>query len=335
VRILFVILCVLLIVPGWTGEERIASYPARVAVSTSPARLDPGDPGRVRVGAMTFLGGISLSSRVRGFGGFSAIAVAGDRFTLLSDSGNLLRFRLGRDWRLHDVVGANLPAGPGTGWDKRERDSESLIVDPARDKLWVGFERANQIWRYSADLAHTDGRVAPPAMQRWPSNGGAEAMAMLPDGRFAAISEEARVPKRLWSGSAAARKNSRQGLIFARDPLDGVVSRRFTYMVHPDFDVAAAVALPGGDLLVLERRFTLPFRFTTIVTRVAAADLRSGAVARPTIVATLAAPLIHDNFEGIAVTREGSSTILWLVSDDNQSLLERSLLLKFHLNQRP
>jgi hypothetical protein len=324
VRILFVILCVLLIVPGWTGEERVTSYPHGLTVTATSVRLNPGDPLRRRVGALTFLGGISLSSTTRGFG----------RFALLSDSGNLLRFRMGADWRIHDVTGEDLPAGPGTGWEKRDRDSESMVVDPAGRHLWVGFEQANQIWRYSADLRRTEGRVAPPAMKRWPSNGGAEAMARLGDGRFVVISEEVRVPKRRWPGSDDDRQNSREGLIFSRDPLDGGVPKHFAYMVHPKFDVADAVALPGGDLLVVERRFQLPYRFTTIMTRVAATDIGEGMVARPRDVATLASALIHDNFEGIAVTREGAATILWLVSDDNQSLLQRSLLLKFRLDQR-
>ncbi|WP_445191172.1 esterase-like activity of phytase family protein [Sphingomonas sp. Tas61C01] len=334
-RILFVILCVLLIVPGWTREERVTAYPARPTVTVIPVKLDPDDPARRRVGALTFLGGVSLSSATRGFGGFSSIAVAGDRFALLSDSGNMLRFRLDAGWRIHDVTGVDLPAGPGTGWDKRDRDSESMVVDSAGKHLWVGFERANQIWRYSADLLRADGRVAPPAMKRWPSNGGAEAMARLRDGRFVVISEEARVPKRRWPGRDDARKTSREGLIFPRDPLAGDVPKHFTYLVHPKFDVADAVALPGGDLLVVERRFQLPYRFTTIVTRVAAADIAENVIARPREVATLASPLIHDNFEGIAVAREGTATIIWLVSDDNQSLLQRSLLLKFRLDRRP
>ena len=334
-RILFVILCVLLIVPGWTGEERVWSYPPWLRVDTAPVVLDPDHPRRTRVGALTFLGGTALSSRVHGFGGFSAIAVAGDRFTLLGDGGTILRFRMGRDWRLHDVAGADLPGGPGIGWDKSERDSESLVIDRSHDRAWIGFERANAIWRYSADLRVAQGQVAPPAMRRWPSNGGTEALALLPDGRFVAISEKAKMLRRLWAATDGARKRSRQGLIFARDPLDGIAPQRFAYMARPGFDVADAAALPGGDLLVAERRFTLPYRFTTIVTRVAAADIRRGAVARPTIVATLAAPLVHDNIEGIAVTREGSATILWLVADDNQSLLQRNLLLKFRLDQAP
>ena len=46
-------------------------------------------------------------------------------------------------------------------------------------------------------------------------------------------------------------------------------------------------------------------------------------------------PLIHDNFEGVAITREGRDTIVWLVSDDNQLFLQRSLLLKFKLDPVP
>ena len=50
-------------------------------------------------------------------------------------------------------------------------------------------------------------------------------------------------------------------------------------------------------------------------------------------IAALAPPLVHDNFEGMAITREGGATILWLVSDDNQSMLQRTLLLKFALEE--
>ena len=67
---------------------------------------------------------------------------------------------------------------------------------------------------------------------------------------------------------------------------------------------------------------------------VLAADVAPGRTARGQLLAELDAPLIHDNFEGVAVTREAGETILWLVSDDNQTLLERSYLLKFRLDRR-
>lgn len=337
VRTLFIVttavLAVLFVVPPWTGEERVTVFPSGIVVTASPVTLDPRDPARTRVGTLTFLGGVRLASEADGFGGFSALAVTGERFTLLSDSGNVLRFRLGRDWRIREVASGTLPAGPGRGWEKSDRDSESLAIDAATHRAWIGFEHANEIWRYTDDLARTTGHAAPAAMRRWPTNGGAEALARLPDGRFVAISEEAHVPPRFWSGSDAARLRTREALIFPRDPLRRTAPVRFAYVVDAHYDVADATALPDGDLLVLERRFRLPYRFSTILTRVAARDVRAGAVARRVRLATLDAPLIHDNFEGIATTREGGATILWLVSDDNQSMLQRTLLLKFRLEE--
>jgi hypothetical protein len=84
---------------------------------------------------------------------------------------------------------------------------------------------------------------------------------------------------------------------------------------------------------VLDRAFSLPFQFANRISIVPARQLRPGHVAHGRLIAELAAPLIHDNFEGVAVTREGADTILWLVSDDNQFMLQRSLLLKFRLRR--
>jgi hypothetical protein len=93
--------------------------------------------------------------------------------------------------------------------------------------------------------------------------------------------------------------------------------------------------LPDGRLLVLTRGFKLPFDFAAKLVVVDPAAIRPGAVVRGREIATLAKPLIHDNFEGLAVTREGNATILWIVSDDNQLFLQRSLLLKFRLEADP
>jgi hypothetical protein len=42
---------------------------------------------------------------------------------------------------------------------------------------------------------------------------------------------------------------------------------------------------------------------------------------------------LADNFEGLAITREGSRIILWIASDDNHEFFQRTLLLKFALKQ--
>ena len=142
-----VIAAVLALVPPWTGEERLALLGDHPQMDVTRVALDPADPARVRVGGLTFLGGVQLRSRDPAFGGFSSLSVDGDRFTLLSDRGNFIRFRMGPDWAPHGLSFASLPAGPGTGWENRDRDSESMTRDPATGRVWVGFEDSNMVWR--------------------------------------------------------------------------------------------------------------------------------------------------------------------------------------------
>jgi hypothetical protein len=327
-RILLSCLLILALVPGWSGEQRLPLFEGKPQMDMHRVDLDPNDPSRRKLGALTYLGGIVLTSRMPAFGGYSSLAVAGDHFLLLSDGGNIVRFRMGADWTPHDLHFSDLPAGPGTGWEKRDRDSESLAIDPSTGRLWVGFEGYNQIWRYAPGFARAGGYVAPRDMKDWPANGGAESLARMPDGRFVTISEEAKVRRR----GNESRRNSRQALIFPGDPLKGH-ARRFAYLVSPKYDVADAAALPDGSLVVVERRFRLPFRFSNRIMLVPAAQITPGRVARGRLIAELDSPLIHDNFEGVAVTQEGEATILWLVSDDNQLFLQKSYLLKFRLDR--
>jgi hypothetical protein len=335
-RILFVILAVLLIVPGWSGEERLALLGNKPQMIATLVDLDPADPRRRQVGALTYLGGVALHSIDPAFGGYSALAVRGEpdgnRFTMLSDGGNVVAFTIGADWRPRRLRFSNLPAGPGIGWEKRDRDSESLVLDPATGTAWIGFEGYNAIWRYASDFGRAEARVDPKAMAKWPRNGGVESMAHLPDGRFLAISEERHAARERWHGSEPSRLHSREALLFPDDPT-GTQPQALAYMPYGRFDPADATALPNGDLLVLDRAFRLPYHFSNRLSLVPAAEVRPGAITRGRLLATLDTPLIHDNFEGVATTIENGKTIVWLVSDDNQSVLQRTLLLKFRLDQ--
>src|SRR3546814_8631947 len=84
-------------------------------------------------------------------------------------------------------------------------------------------------------------------------------------------------------------------------------------------------------LMVLLRRFECPRTFTIKLLLVDSRRIAPGAMVDGTEIATFAPPYIHDNFEAVAATREGGDTIVWIASDDNQSILQRSLLLKFRL----
>lgn len=309
---------------GWSGDARLSLLGRDARMTARLVTLDPAHPARRRAGSLTFMGGVVLTSPDPAFGGYSAMAVDGDRFTLLSDDGNIVRFRLKPDWRAEDVRFAALPAGPATGWTKRSRDSESMVVDVAGNRAWVGFEGFNQIWRYDATLTTAQAGVAPAAMANWRRNGGIETMARLADGRFVAISE-----------SKPYGESSRVGLVWAADPVDDPVPAfRFRYRPAPGFDPADMTQLPDGRLIVLERRFDLPFRWSNRLVLIDPHALTPGSIVEGREIARLAAPLIHDNFEGIAARREGAATVIWLVSDDNRLPLQRSLLLKFRLDDR-
>lgn len=321
-RVLVVVLLVLLLVPGWSGDTRNEPLGRHPNLQTAPVLLDPHDSRRTRVGALTFLGGLALTSEDPAFGGFSSLAVQGTRFTLLSDFGTLVQFRMGAGWRPQAIRFGNLPAGPGTGWDKADRDSESMAIDPATGTVWVGFENHNAIWRYARGFARSERAVEPRAMAKWDEGGGPESLVRWRDGRFLTISET-EPPD--WHG--------REGLVFAGDPTRHPrPAFVFRYLPPRGYDVSDATELPDGRLLVLNRAFRLPYRFTNKLTLVDPRAIRAGATVRGREIATLAPPLTHDNFEGVAAVRERGGTVLWLVSDDNQSILQRTLLLKFRLD---
>jgi hypothetical protein len=328
VRVFMAFLILLLITPDWAGDERLALPAGAPRMTAERVALNPDDPRVRRVGALTFLGGVALADDDPAFGGFSALLVDGERFTLLSDGGNLLRFRMGSDWRPRLVRFDPLPAGPGTGWRKADRDSESMALDPRDGRVWVAFENSNTIWRYAPDFARGERWRAPPAMAKWPTGGGAEGMTRLRDGRFIALSESRRPPR----GRDGRKPRTRVGALFAGDPADPATkSVRFSYRPERGYDPVEVAELPDRRLLVLERGFAPPFRWRTRLVLVARGAVRADAVVEGRTVARLDAPLLHDNFEGIAVVREGGATIVWLLSDDNQFVLQRTLLLKFRL----
>lgn len=326
-RLLISVLLMLLFVPTFAGTERLELYAPGAKISIAPIALDSSAPTRRRLGGLTYLGGWALGSWDPAFGGFSSMVVTGDRFLLLSDGGNYLRFRLTPAHTLADVVVGTLPGGPGGGWDKHDRDSESLAVDPASGRLWVGFEQVNAIYRYAPGFAMVEASVRPRAMANWRPDYGPESLVRLHSGGFVAIAERT---IRNGGGESAARP----GVFFAGDPTrDSHKGFAFHYRPPVGFSPTDAVELPDGRLAVLNRRFNLHEGFTAALTIVDRAAVRPGATVTGREIAHFAGPVLHDNFEALAATREGPATILWIASDDNQQWWERSLLFKFRLDQ--
>jgi hypothetical protein len=307
-----------------TAQPAGAFQPAGTAVP-----LNPEDPEQTRLGRLAYLGGIELRSDQRGFGGFSSLAVRGDRLLAVSDRGFWLAARIVSDGagRLTGLADAKLaplrdPDGDELPTFDALSDAESLTRTPSGDYV-VAFEREHRLWRYDGSDPLTAPAQPVPAQRRvfsLPANAGFEAIAALADGRLLLIAEGKRDP----AGDFVAWLLG-----------DGGVAARLSYAATGEFRPTDAEALPNGDVLVLERRFTgLLGGFAARVTLIPAASLQPGSRVTAEEIALMERPLTLDNFEGLAVSRApDGATLVWLMTDNNiNTLLERTLLLQFRLD---
>jgi len=291
-----------------------------------PVALDSRDPARTKLGALTFLGGWSLDSPNRGFGGISALHVGDGAVVALSDAGALIRFPLPRGTSVRGRIDP-LPVGMAPPVAKRDRDSESMALYGGH--AWIGFEWRGAIWRYataSGDSAgwRSDAHHAPAAMRAWPNNSGAEGIVRLKDGRFLVFSE-----------GAMRKDGTSEVLEFSGDPaLGGTPARSLGYRAPDGYRLTDAALLPDGGLLLLNRRFALLEGVSAKL--VVARPPRPGvpAIIAGNTIADFAAPVTVDNMEALSVIREQGRTIVWIASDDNFSPLQRTLLLKFALDEQ-
>lgn len=318
-RWLLVILSVLLVVPRYAGEERLPLIGATPAVEARA--YVPGGGWPRQIGALVPVGGVTLHSYDPAFGGFSALAIRGGRTILLSDGGNVLSFAL-RGGRVENARGYVLPAGPGRGWRRADRDTESLALDPAIGAAWIGFENHNEIWRYPPGFVGGARRGRPAAMREWRFNAGAESLVRLADGRFLAVAEE------------GPTRKTRSALLFSGDPsAKGTRVERLLIRRPPGYNPSDAAQLPNGDVLILMRRYSFPLRFSALLLRIPLSELRSRHVATGGVIARLGPPLVDENCEGLAVTVEQGRTMLWIATDNDLMPLRPSYLLKFRLEE--
>jgi hypothetical protein len=300
-------------------------YPnASQDIAVKPLTLDPAHPGPRRLGDLIFLGAWELRSDNEDFGGLSALtALAGGRFIAVSDAGTLIGFGLTSDDRTDRPFIAPLPEAHVPDATYEDRDSEGITYDAESGQFWVSYEAKHAIRRFSRSFARSTGIVRPREMQEWPSNKGAEGIVRLTDGRFIAISE------------SLEDDDTHQALLFSGDPVEpGTDVARFTYRPPAGYRVTDGVQLPDGRLMILNRRVSLPNGFAAKLAIVDVATVGEDKTVSGRVIATLAAPLLIDNMEGLAVRNEGSDTIIWLISDNNFNIFQRTLLMKFRLAER-
>jgi hypothetical protein len=312
-------------------KPRVAEAPVKVEIQARPIfAFEPRDPSRRRFGQLEFRGGIELASPYKEFGGISTIRMAADgaRFLALSDQGRWLRGRIVYDGAQPKSI-AEAEMAPVLGPDgkpfaaRRWYDTESLAWDGGT--AYVGIERVHQIVRFDYGrhgLAARGQPIAtPPALKLAPSNKSIEGLVFVPKGMPLAGTLIA------FAESALDADGNHQAFL-----IGGPSPGTFAIKRSDDFDISDATLLPQGDLLILERRYSLLRGVAMRIRRIALGTVKPGALVdgREVIFADMGSQI--DNMEGIDVHRTArGETVLTLVSDDNFSSIQRTVLLQFTL----
>ena len=328
----FALLLTLLALPSLAEPVTQATdAPTKIEVTAQLiAAFDPREPQRVRFGALTFRGGLSLSSSHSHFGGISAIRVAADgaRFLAVTDKGRWLRARIRydgtrpvgiRDAEMAPVLGPDGKPLAARGW----YDTESIAEDDGT--VWLGIERVNRIVKFDIGKhglrARGEPIVVPPGIQRLPHNKGLECLVFVPrelplGGTLVAISER----------SLDRDENIEAFLLGGPSPGAFAVKRL------SDFDVSDCAVTPMGDLLLLERSFSRLNGVGLRIRRVPLTEVKPGATIDGPALIEADMNFQIDNMEGLSVHRAADGAlVLTLISDDNFSMIQRTLLLQFTL----
>jgi hypothetical protein len=281
-----------------------------VALTIAAAPLDPTDAERQTIGAFSFAGGLVIASgETSRLHGLSDMAISPEGALLaVTDDGDFFEARLRLDdaGRLAGLERGRISPMRGPDerplQDKADADAEGLALLANGDRL-VSFERRHRIWLYPAD--GTAPRPVPAPQESFPDNGGMEALAPDP----------AAGPDAYVVGAEEAGQTWTCRIVVACTAGPRIEK-------PPEFGLVALTRLKAGRTAYLLRAWD-PARGNRIVLTIQGADGEVGRL-------ELARPLTVDNYEGLAaLPRPDGAVRFYLLSDDNFSPSQRTLLLAF------
>lgn len=284
--------------------------------------LSPDNASLYEVGDLQYLGGIDIPRMGQNIGGLSGLRwdAESGRLLAITDDARFVWITLAEE-KNHIIWLDDIETLPMLGLDgevligKEEGDSEALARDA--DGVWaVAFERKHRVLRY------LNGLEAPPFeilfdpdgdLGGVEANAGMEAYAIGPAGQLM-CAERAATPD-------LANCNFYN---FAED-------RHEWFPAHPPEDLVELGAVPTDADALSDGTFLILFRSYSPAEGNTAAIVAYTPDGTRREIATLKPPLTLDNFEGLAVREEGERTYLYIVSDDNFSGSQRTLLMKFEM----
>ncbi len=321
--LIFVAFAILCSLASCRSHGAVQATKARL-VDLIPFGLDPKNPERKQFGSLTLMSAYQLDSKDKRFGGLSGLSFGSDgklyavsdrgywlSAKVVTDSGGILTGLV--DWQIAPILTPGKSSVTGS-----LTDAEALALMPDGSFL-VAFEGRHRIWRYDPPprtFASTPTPIAVPVeISRAPSNGGIEGLTSLPGGRLLALTEK-----------FANRDGSFKGWL-----IDGSQFAALSYLPANGFHVVDCAALKNGDVLLLERRYVHIGIFSARLTIVDGKTIQPGGKLSGRELLRIEQPLVVENFEALAVQPTPKGTMIYLVSDDNYSPFQQTLLLQFLL----
>ena len=286
-----------------------------------------------RFGPLEFVGGLEMTSPSRDLGGLSAFRFLkpGSVFIGVADTGFWFFGTIVHDadkrpagiqnFRMQEMV--DVSGQPVE--EKWEVDAEGLAVEDGI--ATVGFERQQRVAQFSIE---PDNMKAPfkqldflvPARELRLNRGFETVTHANPNGQHQ-------------GGLVVVSEKSldKSGNIYAAI-IEGPHKGVFTVKRNGDFDITDGAFLPSGDLLLLERSFTMAGGLKMRLRRIYGESVEKGAVADGPVLLEADMSYQIDNMEGLDIwTRDDGALMVSLVSDDNHSILQRNLYLEFILHE--
>ncbi|TPK16804.1 hypothetical protein FJ872_17590 [Mesorhizobium sp. B2-5-9] len=304
-----------------------------VAVSARPITEFHIGRADKQFGPLEFVGGLEMTSPSRDFGALSAFRFlkAGSDFIGVADTGYWFFGTVARDADRRPVGIQNFrmqqmaDQGGQPIDEKWEVDAEGLAV---KDGIaTVGFERNHRVSQFRID---PDNMKAPfrqldflvPAWELRQNRG------------FETVTHSNANGQHQGGLVVVSEKSlDKSGNIYAAI-IEGPHRGVFTVKRNDDFDITDGAFLPDGDLLLLERSFTMAGGLKMRLRRIYGESVEKGAVADGPVLLQADMGYQIDNMEGLDVwSRDDGALIVSLISDDNHSILQRNLYLEFILHQ--
>lgn len=310
--------------------------PHSINVTATPVEFDRDHPGRRDFGRLIWRGGVTLRSDSPFFGGYSGLVLdpTGNHLLAVSDAGSWLSARLDytgkRVTGLSDAQIGSITQKDGRPiQDKRGADAESIdavATDGGIDgHYFISFEDRHRVDEYVFQNGALSGPVGnkplPANLKRMHKNAGLEAIAVMRGGAY-----------------SGALLMFAENLLTPRGDLTGAIviggtASPLTIARTDAFDITETKSLKDGSLLMLERSFDAGLLKLDIRLRlIPAAEIKPGARLVGVELLRAGQDMQIDNFEGLAVSEdERGETIITLISDDNFSFMQRTLLMQFEL----